>query len=591
MLTIFEDDIKKRRIILEKFNRIENILGLFKLALVVIIGYCAYKTYLNNYPLGLIILIAVEVVIYIIAHIYHRKTFDRIKLEEGLILIDEKNIKRINGQWRDFEDIGEEFIDYNHPYATDLDIVGKKSIFQMLNSTHTYYGRIKFAKDLLHPLFTKNELKERQNSIKELSDKVCFANYIEYLFSLIGVDNSFPSLIEELKDKKHFIKNKLAQIILKFLWIPMFAFLIYSFAFRNLNTLIISCGLLVFHAILCLIGFNKTRSYFGVMRKLPRKLLNYDIIIKEVVNTDFESKKLIEIKEVLKSSQIALEELYSIANGVSRSKNGFAYYILNILFLLDYKNAINLDVWKQKYSDNIEAWFASIGELESLLSFSNLPRICNNASIPDCSERKNYIQANDLGHPLINNDKRVCNNFVLDNSIYIISGSNMSGKTTFMRTVGINMILAKAGSYVCASNMSFSNMQVVTSMRIVDDLNEGISTFYAELKRIKMVIDKAHNDKNTLFLIDEIFKGTNSVDRLKGAQGVLSELSKSGVSGMITTHDLEVCNLENSYSNIINLSFNENYIDDEMYFDYKLKQGKSKTTNAEYLLKKVGIIY
>lgn len=590
MQSVFEDDIKKRKAVLEKFNKNSNFIGIFKLIMLVVICYGAYNAYKNKYPINLLILIGVEVVIYVIAHIFHRRVFSRINLEEGLIQIDEKNIKRVRGEWCGFEDIGEEFIDNSHLYSTDLDIVGKKSVFQMLNSSHTYYGRVRFAKDLLSPLFSQNKIEERQNAIKELSDKYRLSSYLEYLFSVIGIDNSFPILIDELKDNKYFIENKFIQMFLKFLWIPTCSFLVYSITFKYLTAFYIASGLIVIQIILCIIGFNKARNYVGIMRKLPKKLFHYDNIIKEIIETNFESQKLMEIKDIIKGSQAALKELYSIANNVSQCNNGIAYIILNLLFLWDYKNAINLDNWKQKYSESVDIWFTALGELESLLSFSNLPRVCNNVSIPKYSERKNYIQTKDLGHPLINNDKRVCNDFLLDNNIYIISGSNMSGKTTFMRTVGINMVLAQSGSYVCASNMSFSNMNVITSMRIVDDLNEGISTFYAELKRIKMIIDKAHSNVNTLFLIDEIFRGTNSVDRLKGAEGVLRELSTLGVSGMITTHDLEVCKLENNYNNIINCSFSENYVNNEIFFDYKLKQGKSKTTNAEYLLKKVGIL-
>ena len=264
--------------------------------------------------------------------------------------------------------------------------------------------------------------------------------------------------------------------------------------------------------------------------------------------------------------------------------------ILNSLLLWDYKNAIDLDNWKMKYSDSVENWFYTLGELESLISFANLPRICNNMCLPSFNNKNNIIEATNIGHPLINNEKRICNDFKLDNNIYIISGSNMSGKTTFMRTVGINMVLARAGSYVCADSMLSSKMKIITSMRIRDDLNEGISTFYAELKRIKKIIDQSHSDPQTLFLIDEIFRGTNSVDRLKGSEGVLKELCKSHVSGMITTHDLEVCNLEDENPNITNYSFNEHYVDGEIFFDYKIKNGRSLTTNAEYLLRKVGIL-
>lgn len=590
MQSIFENDIKERKIVLEKYNKISNILGIFKVIVLVFIVYGAYNIYKNRYAIELILLLVMEALIFIIANIYHRKIFANIHLEEGLILIDEKNIKRMNGEWRSFEDIGEEFIDSNHPYAVDLDIVGNKSIFQMLNSTNTYYGRKQFAKDLLSSNFTEGEIANRQDAVSELSQKYNFTSYLEYLFTKIGIDNNFYQLIKELQNKEHFLNNKYIKLILNNLWILTFLLIALSIVLRIRFAFYIATALLVIQVLISLVGFTKAINYVGIMRQLPRKLFKYEKIIDEIIKEDFKSDKLNEIKSVAISSKKGLNELYAIADSVIRCQYGVAHFLANILFLRDFKNAIKLDNWKQNYSESVESWYTVLGELESLLSFSNLPRVCKNVSLPKYSKSKNYIKAINIGHPLINNEKRVCNDFELDNCIYIISGSNMSGKTTFMRTIGINMILAQAGSYVCADSMLFSNMNVVTSMRIVDDLNEGISTFYAELKRIKMIIDKAHRDKNTLFLIDEIFRGTNSVDRLKGAEGVLKELSKIKVSGMITTHDLEVCILEDSYEGIKNCSFCENYIDNDIYFDYKLKQGKSQTTNAEYLLKKVGII-
>jgi DNA mismatch repair ATPase MutS len=200
------------------------------------------------------------------------------------------------------------------------------------------------------------------------------------------------------------------------------------------------------------------------------------------------------------------------------------------------------------------------------------------------------MEAQELGHPLIPNDMRVNNDTACKNNIFIISGSNMSGKTTFLRTVGINLVLAHAGSFVCAKQMSFYVTQIMTSMRIVDDLNEGISTFYAEIKRIKGIIELAGKELGMFFLIDEIFRGTNSVDRLNGAKTVLSKLDKIGALGIITTHDLDLCEMVNSYSRIKNFSFSEDYRNNQIYFDYKLKVGKSTTTNAKYLMEMVGIM-
>ncbi len=249
-----------------------------------------------------------------------------------------------------------------------------------------------------------------------------------------------------------------------------------------------------------------------------------------------------------------------------------------------------LDEWKRKYADISEQWFLALGDLESLMSFANLARVCNNITLPIVLSKNKAIQANKMGQPLLTNDNRINNDIAFNNSIFIISGSNMSGKTTFMRTVGINLVLAQCGSFVCAEQMSFSPMKIMTSMRIADDLNEGISTFYAELNRIKGIIELASKQSDMLFLIDEIFRGTNSVDRLSGAKAVISKLNDSGVVGIITTHDLELCELTSQFMRIKNFSFSEYYQDKKIHFDYKIKMGKSCTTNAKYLMELVGII-
>lgn len=590
MESIFNDDIKKRKDNIVGYNKTANIITVIKMFLFILICYNIYKIYVNQYPLKLILVLIVEVIFFIIASLAHKTIYDQIHKEEGVIKIDESNIKRIRGEWSNFPDIGEEFIDYDHDYATDLDIVGNKSLFQMINSTGTYYGRRRFVKDLLNPTFSDKELEKRHEAITELSNNYSFCAETEYDFSLVGIDEDFPILISQLQDKKRFIKNSYLKLLFKISSIITCLTLLYSiFTKSTLSFIILNC-LIIFQLLLWIIGYLKANHYVGTLKKLAPKISRYDNVIDNITKMEFTTNKLDEIVKNLEIAKIGVKQLSKIASNINQRNNGVMCIILNSLLLWDYKNAINLDNWKMKYSDSVENWFYTLGELESLISFANLPRICSNMSLPTFTEKNNIIDSKNMGHPLINNEKRVCNDFKLDNNIYIISGSNMSGKTTFMRTVGINMVLARAGSYVCADSMLSSKMNIITSMRIRDDLNEGISTFYAELKRIKKIIDQSHSDPYTLFLIDEIFRGTNSVDRLKGAEGVLKELCKSHVSGMITTHDLEVCNLEDENPNIINYSFNEHYVDSEIYFDYKIKNGRSLTTNAEYLLRKVGIL-
>ena len=191
------------------------------------------------------------------------------------------------------------------------------------------------------------------------------------------------------------------------------------------------------------------------------------------------------------SAEKAIKDLGKIADRLSIMHNGIFYFILNVFYFWDYGCAFLLDEWKQKYASSSEQWFLDLGKLESLMSFSNLPRICDNVTLPNIVDKSKLLQASDMVHPLLNNELRIDNNFSFSDSIFIISGSNMSGKTTFLRTIGINLVLAQCGSFVCAKEMRFSPMKIITSMRIADDLNEGISTFYAELKRIKSIIELA----------------------------------------------------------------------------------------------------
>ena len=286
---------------------------------------------------------------------------------------------------------------------------------------------------------------------------------------------------------------------------------------------------------------------------------------------------------------MAIAELEKIMQRINIRYNILLYFIFNTFLLWDYECAFSLEKWKQKYAQQAKQWFHSLAEFESLLSFSNLPNINEHMCIPiSSSEQRNIYQAEDLGHPLLPNEGRVYNDAKIDEKILIISGSNMSGKTTFLRTMGVNLVLAQAGSAVCASTMSFSLFKIATSMRIADDLSSGVSTFYAELKKIKTIIEVCRNHKNTLFLIDEIFRGTNSVDRLEGAKAVVMNLNELGAVGLITTHDLELCKLSET-ANFLNFSFSEYYENNEIKFDYKIKEGESTTTNAKYLMEMMGI--
>lgn len=589
----FFDKIKAHRAILKKYTAISNIIGYVKLFALLLLGLVLYLLFTRSFPAELIIAGLTTLVANIIFWIYHNKTHRKISFTKNIIAINERHLARISGEWTAFPDSGAEFINREHQYSSDLDIVGQKSFFQFLNTTHTSHGRQAFANDLLQPYFSKGELTDRQEAIAELSKDVDFSNYMEHSFSKIGLHNSAQKLVDELKDQQMFIKSKVLKALLMYMPMITFVFIAGVILFRQENLYILAVSIVALQAVIWAVGMLKTQRYLSGISRLPYKLSAYSEVIGSLRSKDFSATKLKQIQEQLGTSELsaeqAIKDLSKIIDKVNVQHNAIIWFIINILFLWDLECSIMYEKWKMRYAPVAESWFLALGEFESLLCFSNLPNVCNTTCLPSVTSEKT-IKAQVIGHPLIPNDIRVNNDVVCKDNIFIISGSNMSGKTTFMRTVGINMVLARAGSFVCAKTMSFPLIEIITSMRVSDDLNEGISTFYAELKRIKGIIALAEKTPNILFLIDEIFRGTNSVDRLSGAKTVLSKLNKMGALGIITTHDLDLCEIENQYSRIKNYSFSEDYRNNQIYFDYKVQPGKSTTTTAKYLMKMVGIV-
>ena len=589
----FEQQIKKYEEILEQQNKTFKTIGFIKLFHVIFIGWIIYLIFAANASTTTLIISGIIAVALIVFWIYHEKLKKQINYSKGIISINWRHLDRISGNWTGFSDIGSEFVNHNHPYASDLDIVGKKSVFQFLNTTRTWHGRQKFADDLLNPNYSDDEITQRQEAISELSEDIVFANHIEYKFAQIGVHAGAKFIAKRLENQKPFIKSNFLKLLaiyspLAVLFFAGNVFLTRSTSLYPAVAILAICQLLVW-----VLSFFPSAKYLEDVSHLSYNLAEYGEAVQVLQNRNFKSDKLVEIGKSLADSEIsayiAIKELSQIANRANLRRNTIAWIILNTTLLWDLTTAIRFGAWRSKYAKHAESWFISLGEFESLLSFSHLPNVCSQTCVPTIIDNK-AVLAKKLGHPLITNKARVSNDVDCNNQIFIISGSNMSGKTTLLRSVGVNLILARAGSFVCAEAMKFSQLDIVTSMRIADDLSEGISTFYAELKRIKGIIEMARKTSEMMFLIDEIFRGTNSIDRLSGAKTVLEKLDELGVIGMITTHDLELCEIANDNPRIKNYSFSESYSENEIHFDYKMKEGISRTTNAKYLMKMMDII-
>ncbi|MBU3153742.1 hypothetical protein KPL48_13090 [Clostridium estertheticum] len=353
--------------------------------------------------------------------------------------------------------------------------------------------------------------------------------------------------------------------------------------------------LIMIQCIILRINREDRMETLNMAEKYNDDIKTYKNMLRHIEKHKFKSEYIVNLCKNLydkdgKSASKQIGDFSRICEVISDRRN-MIYPILNSIFMIEYHWIISIEKWKIKYGNNFEGWINTIGELEALCSIAVIKHDNPYWSMPNIVTGPSKIIAKNMGHPLLG-ENRVCNNLKVEApySVMIITGSNMSGKSTFMRTVGINIVLAYAGAPVCADQFCCTIMDFYSCMRISDNLGQSISSFYAEILKIKNIVKAAKEGKQVLFLLDEIFKGINSRDRHTGAMILVKQLSKTGNLGFVSTHDLELAEMENHRNlKVKNYYFSEYYKKNEIYFDYKLKIGISPTRNEIYLMRLAGI--
>lgn len=584
----FQEKIASEKEKIKKENVTFNFFGTLRLVAFIVIVYFSYR-YIKQPIDTFMYLLVLSILLFISFIIYHSQIRKRLNFSKEMIRVNERYLDRINGIWVDFKDTGKEFIDKDHRYSSDLDIVGKRSLFQLINLTNTFYGRKIFAEDLLNPSYDKEEIEERQAAIGELKGKLDFCQRLEVKGKDESIKNPQRLVAYFKKDGQAYSKSMVLLLRIMPIFLVVSSLIILVLKIESLYRIVFF--LFALQAMVWLLGMGKNNGVLDNVSYLSDNLETYVELLKLIEGEEFKSPLLRDIKEELFSDQASLsgiKKLQTINQRINIKSNGLIYFLFNIGFLWDYQNVFSLEAWKKQFGNRVETWLYSIGQIESLMSLATPLQIEEDLSFPHIDDSSFTIDAKNIGHPLINKEERVYNDICIDDKILIITGSNMSGKTTFLRTLGINIVLTNAGAPSFSQELTLPIMDLYTSMRIVDDLKNKISTFYGELLRIKDILDYSKDHKNTFFLIDEIFRGTNSEDRIYGAKNVLRNLNNSGLMGAITTHDLELCNLDTD-ERIVNYNFSEDYIDGMINFDYKISKGRSTSTNAKHLMELVGI--
>jgi len=591
----YERRRKKYFQLCEKYTKIINIISNLRLLLFILgIGLSIFLFVIKFYFM-LVAILVVFVVSFFYLMILHDKLFKAKRYSSMLVKINEDALKRLSGEWESFLDSGKDFLDENHQYSYDLDIFGRRSLFQWINVASTFLGRKVFCALLSGDRKKIEQIKKRQQAVKELALKLGWRQRFLAEGLVISEEMKDPEgLINWANEQYEFYKKPYLAVVVKVL--PVITILSLILAFNTKRVPYYIPAVMVLIQFFILKYKNRERSeIFKTADKFSKDIGVYNKMLKLFEKKDFQSDLIKEIKNKMagKTGMPAykqVERLAKIIDSISNRHVPF-YLIFNLLTLWDYHNMIILEKWKNGSGRYLKEWLEGIGEMEALSSLSIIKHDNPDWVMPEIKEAKdNIFKASRMGHPLITSN-RVCNDLDFNSPIKVllITGSNMSGKSTLLRTAGINLVLAYAGAPVCAEVFCVSAMDIHSCMRVSDDLGKNISSFYAELLRIKDILKEAKTGKRVFFLLDEIFKGTNSRDRHTGARVLIDELSKTKSIGMVSTHDFELCDLEKKSPKIKNCHFEEYYKDNKIYFDYNLRKGVSTTRNAIYLMRMAGI--
>jgi len=522
----------------------------------------------------------------------HSKLSFKRELTKAILKINKDEITYLKREKIPFEN-GIEFNDFHHPYAYDLDIFGEHSLFQNINRTATFIGKKTLANQLLN-LSSNETILENQEAINELKTKI---DWRQDFLALAMISNDSKDSYESLLYWNSFKNNALPKVIVALSVILPALFLGFLAAyFITSKTIILSYLTYVFIANLIVLGqsFKRIQSEIAKADNVDKIIKQYSLLVQKIETENFQSKKLIDLQQQLvfrnATASTHLKDLSELFSRMDTINNFVTATVFNGTFLFNLHVLKALLKWKDNYSTELEKWITIIGEFEALNSLANLAYNNPDFVFPEInSEYK--IGFSDLSHPLLNPATRVGNDtHFYPQSYMILTGSNMSGKSTFLRSLGINMVLGGVGSVVCASKANMHPLPVLVSMRLSDSLADSESYFFAEIKRLKQIMD-ALEERPAFVLLDEILRGTNSDDKRNGTIEVVKKIIAKNAIGAIATHDIEVCLTTNEYPDILtNQCFEVEIQNNDLHFDYKLRTGICKNRSATFLMQKMGVI-
>lgn len=568
-------------------------ISMLRLALF-IAGIAGLYFFYNQTTLLIVCICLTFLPLFILVKIHNRFFIRKEWLETQAHIIQEE-LQALSGDYSSFED-GKEYVNPEHPYSFDLDIFGRRSLFQSINRTCTFFGKVRLAEWLQNHLHEKTSIEKRQEMIREISEHTLFREQ----FRVAGlVHHGQSSDAEKIQAWSQSPAQYLhAGWVKAFIWgVPVInsLLLITSLAgWTSFSWLGLSFSIFLVLSF----GIIKRATYIQETYGKQLKSLNgYARLIALAKAEEWKSAGMQELMERFnlngQSPVQALQQLSKELDRLDLRNNQFLYVLLEGSIFFQLQEIVRIERWKARYGQHISEWLETVGELDALCSLGTFAYNHPQYTYPELTEKPFCFLATQMGHPLMPASQCVKNDATIPSRPFflIITGANMAGKSTYLRTIGVNYLLACIGAPVCCERLKLHPNQLITSLRTSDSLSDNESYFFAELKRLKRIIDLLNQGQQLFIILDEILKGTNSMDKQKGSFDLIHQFMQLKANGIIATHDLLLGSLiKQSPEEIRNYCFEADIKENELTFSYKLREGVAQNMNACFLMKKMGII-
>ncbi len=583
---IYSDSIAKFELELKQQKRKLLLLSLLRLSVFFIIAFLVYYSWGNaKWVIGTLV-VGIALFVFLVK-LHTDFKIHKQKLQH-LIKINQNEIKILDRSFS-HQPTGEEYLDQNHDYAQDIDLFGERSFFQYINRTS-----LKSAEQKLAELLTSNDIskiEKKQEAIQELAGLVEFRQFFSAEAKLVTTKTSPERVAESLMYYTPFVPRFMRWFPYVFSGLSIVVFLLLFIDVIGLSQL-----LLWFVLGLGITGvfISKTQKLSSFANRAQSIFQQYSNLIKRIENQEFSAHFLQDLKANLitkeASSSSLMHQLAKKIDALEQRNNFLLGLVLNGFLLWDLQKAHPIEKWIGKHGDKYQRWIQVVHLFEAYHSLGNYAFNHPTYTYPKLQQEGAIVQAKQTVHPLIDPKIAVKNDVEIGaDNFLIITGANMAGKSTFLRTISLQIVMANLGLPVCADSFAYQPIQLITSMRTVDSLADEASYFFAELSRLKYIVEKL--EKATYFIVlDEILKGTNSTDKANGSKDFMKKLLGYQSVGIIATHDLSLCEITEDYPQVKNFYFDALIENNELHFDYLMKPGICQNMNASFLLRKMGIV-